>query len=269
MTSAGQQVARELDALVGQAEGAGERMRERGLADARDVLDEQVTARQQARKAQAQLALLAEDDAAERRDGGFHALDAGRVERGRGTVRGRAHAPAPAALTASRRRICSASCASCRSNSAIRSRSLVTTSGGALATKFSLRELRHALVAVLRCARVPLLEARDLRGHVVDQPRERREDRAAVDDGDGARRQFGLRGDDGHRLQVADARDGGAERRDRSGVSWPVRPDVDGRRARVRHVEFAADLADPEHHGLQQLHLPRGLRVLGEVGGGG
>jgi hypothetical protein len=40
----GQQVARELDALVGQAERMGEGVRERGLADARDVLDEQVPA---------------------------------------------------------------------------------------------------------------------------------------------------------------------------------------------------------------------------------
>ena len=44
----GQQVARKLDPLVDESERTCERMRERGLAHAGDVLDQQVTARQQA-----------------------------------------------------------------------------------------------------------------------------------------------------------------------------------------------------------------------------
>ena len=57
-----QQVARELDALVAEPERRGERVRKRGLADAGNVLDQQVTAREQAGEAQANLLLLAEDD---------------------------------------------------------------------------------------------------------------------------------------------------------------------------------------------------------------
>jgi hypothetical protein len=62
--SAGQQVAGELDALEVQAERLGEHVRERGLADAGQVLDQQVAARQQAGEGEAHLCLLAEDDAA-------------------------------------------------------------------------------------------------------------------------------------------------------------------------------------------------------------
>jgi hypothetical protein len=62
-----QQVARELDALVGEAERARQCVRERGLADARDVLDEQVPAGEEARERQAQLPFLAENDPASTR----------------------------------------------------------------------------------------------------------------------------------------------------------------------------------------------------------
>ena len=60
----GQQVAGELDALEMQAERAREHMRERGLADARHVLDQQVAAREQAGQREANLRVLAEDDLA-------------------------------------------------------------------------------------------------------------------------------------------------------------------------------------------------------------
>ena len=61
-----QQVARELNALIAQAERLRERVRERRLADARHVLDEQVAAREQAGERQLQLPALADDDALER-----------------------------------------------------------------------------------------------------------------------------------------------------------------------------------------------------------
>ena len=61
-----QQVARELNALVAQAERLRERVRERRLADAGHVLDEQVAAREQAGERQLELAALADDDALER-----------------------------------------------------------------------------------------------------------------------------------------------------------------------------------------------------------
>ncbi len=60
-----QQVARELDALVAEAERRGERVRKRRLADAGNILDQQVTAGEQAGQAKANLLLLAEDDLVE------------------------------------------------------------------------------------------------------------------------------------------------------------------------------------------------------------
>ena len=60
----GQQVAGELDALVVQVEEGGQEMGEGGLAHARQVLDEQVSAAQQAGHGQAQDPGLAEDDVA-------------------------------------------------------------------------------------------------------------------------------------------------------------------------------------------------------------
>ncbi len=61
----GQQVARELHALVLQAERAGQRMRKRSLAHAGQVFEQQVAAGQHARQRQANLARLAKHDAAE------------------------------------------------------------------------------------------------------------------------------------------------------------------------------------------------------------
>ena len=51
-----------------QAERAREHVRERGLADARQVLDQEMPAREQAGEREAHLLLLAEDDAARRLD---------------------------------------------------------------------------------------------------------------------------------------------------------------------------------------------------------
>ena len=67
----GQQVRGELDALVVEAQQARERVRERGLAHAGNVFDEQVAAREDARHGEADRAFLAEDDLAGLRDDGF------------------------------------------------------------------------------------------------------------------------------------------------------------------------------------------------------
>src|SRR5205085_614287 len=64
----GQEIGGELDALVVEAEEARERVRERGLADAGHVLDQQVAAREDARHREADLPLLAEDHLAGERD---------------------------------------------------------------------------------------------------------------------------------------------------------------------------------------------------------
>ena len=58
-----QQVARELDALELQSERARQRVRQRRLADARDVLDQQMAAREQAGEREPDLLLFAQDDA--------------------------------------------------------------------------------------------------------------------------------------------------------------------------------------------------------------
>ena len=60
-----QHVARELDALELQSERARQHVRERGLADAGNVLDQQVAAREQAGERHADLPFLAENDAAD------------------------------------------------------------------------------------------------------------------------------------------------------------------------------------------------------------
>ena len=57
-----QHVARELDALELQPEGARQHVRQRGLAHAGNVLDQQVAARQNAGERHADLRFLAEDD---------------------------------------------------------------------------------------------------------------------------------------------------------------------------------------------------------------
>jgi len=64
-----QQVAGELNALELQSEHARERERERGLADAGHVLDQQMSARQHAGQRQAQLQFLSEQDGAKRLQG--------------------------------------------------------------------------------------------------------------------------------------------------------------------------------------------------------
>lgn len=61
----GQQVARKLDALVRQAQRFGEGMRQRRLADAGNVFDQEMPASEQAGNTEPQLMLFAEDDAVE------------------------------------------------------------------------------------------------------------------------------------------------------------------------------------------------------------
>ena len=61
----GQQVARELHALPGEAEHVRQRMRERRLADAGDVFDQEVAARDEAREREPHGVWLAEEDAVE------------------------------------------------------------------------------------------------------------------------------------------------------------------------------------------------------------
>ena len=63
-----------------QAERARQRVRERGLADARDVLDQQVAAREQAGERHADLRLLAEDDLAGGLDDARHRRRAGGLQ---------------------------------------------------------------------------------------------------------------------------------------------------------------------------------------------
>jgi hypothetical protein len=72
-----QQVAGELDAVEFQAEGQGERMRQRGLADARHVLDQQVAAGQQASEREAHLLVLADHDLADLARGGMQFVEHG------------------------------------------------------------------------------------------------------------------------------------------------------------------------------------------------
>src|SRR6185312_7937584 len=119
----GQEVARELHALPGKPEHVRQGMRERRLADARNVLDEEVTAREQAREAQPDLIRLAENHLLESLQGGLERLRAGGHE-------------SPSILRT--RASCSFNRAIARSNSTVRSRSCATTAGGALRTKFSL-----------------------------------------------------------------------------------------------------------------------------------
>ena len=78
-----QQVARELDATEGAAERRGERARERRLADARDVLDQQVAARQQRDHRGADRLGLAADDGRDRVLEPADRTDVGRRERRR------------------------------------------------------------------------------------------------------------------------------------------------------------------------------------------
>jgi hypothetical protein len=59
-----QHVGRALDAVEVQAEQFGQDMGQDGLADARQILDQQMAARKQADQGEADLALLAEHDAA-------------------------------------------------------------------------------------------------------------------------------------------------------------------------------------------------------------
>ena len=66
-----QHVAGELDALKVQSQDAGEHVGQRGFADSRQVLDQQVAARQQAGYGESDRPFLAEDDAVDICQDGF------------------------------------------------------------------------------------------------------------------------------------------------------------------------------------------------------
>ena len=129
----GQQIAGELHPLERQAQRAGEGVGERGLADARDVLDQQVPARQQAGEAQADLLLLAENDAVDLREDCVDVSGALRRCRARRRFMRRA--------IAFTRAICAASWPISARSSARRARSLATTSAGAFLAKSPLASL--------------------------------------------------------------------------------------------------------------------------------
>src|SRR5581483_4801330 len=130
-----QQVAGELHTMPGQAQHMSQRVGASGLSHTRDVLDEQVPPRQQTGQAEAHLGGLAEDDGLE---GSHGVLQRRRV----GFYRGQGIHD----YSIPRRR---ASCAlmllTWRSKSAWRSRSVATTSGGALRTKFSFDSFTRVL----------------------------------------------------------------------------------------------------------------------------
>ena len=87
----GQQIGSELDALEGEVQRGGQRMRERGFADSGQVLDQQVAAGQEAGEREAYLGGLAEYDAVDLLLRQFQRGGKGRVERRwRGGDRGEA-----------------------------------------------------------------------------------------------------------------------------------------------------------------------------------
>ena len=75
----GQEVARELHARVPEPEVRGQRLRQRRFADARDVLDQQMPAREQAGEREPQRLGLADEDAAQFGDHRGQALRGGNV----------------------------------------------------------------------------------------------------------------------------------------------------------------------------------------------
>ena len=75
----GQEVARELDARVLEAEGHRERLRQRRFADARDVLDQQMAAREEAGERELERIGFADHDALELRENGGKPLCRGNV----------------------------------------------------------------------------------------------------------------------------------------------------------------------------------------------
>src|SRR2546430_2414654 len=121
-----QQIARELHTLPGESQHMGERVRERGLAHARHVLDQQVPACQQARETQADLVRLAQNDGLERAEHG---------PKGRGVGVGCADGVHSSGRN---RSSCELRPLAVRSSSAARSRPRLTTALGALRTKLSL-----------------------------------------------------------------------------------------------------------------------------------
>ena len=240
-------------------------MRERRLADAGNVLDEQVTAREQARETEAQLRLLAEDDLLER---GNRALD--QVERA-AVGCGRAQGGALHQLGPPRRQPLHAREAphllgelrdlavEIRDTCAL----LVDDVGRRIRDKARVAQLGGGLVAILLRSLPALLEPAQLGRHVVDEPGERCQHGAPVDQRDRARRQRRLRAHDLDRFQVGHARDRSSERGNCVAIVRQVGPDIGRRGPRMRNVELAADLPHAEHDRAQRLDLAAGLVVRG------
>src|ERR1019366_3657847 len=128
----GQQVARELHPLERQAQRLGERMGQRGFAHPRNVLDQQMAARQQAGQAQPYLTVLSQNHLVDlRKNGSDLALRC---------VHGSA-----AVCSAVTRAICAVNCLSSMRSSDSRMRSFSTTSAGALRAKSALSSLPVSL----------------------------------------------------------------------------------------------------------------------------
>ena len=166
-----QQVAGELHALPGQAEHLRQRMRERGLAHAGNVFDQQVAAREQTGEREPHGLRLAEDDAVE---GGQGACERGIGGSGHGATIYRARLRPMTRLqfppSLRTRASCAARLAFCASSSATRARSAATTSGGALRTKFSLPSLALSLAMSDSFFAMRFAQTLDL-GFRVDQAR--------------------------------------------------------------------------------------------------
>src|SRR6185437_14675663 len=137
-----QQIARELHALPGKPQHMRERVRESRLADARNILDEQVAAGEQTGEAEPHLMRLAQNDRPERRERALERSDLG------------LHSSRPRTRASWDSRPARA-----RASSASRSRSVATTSAGAWLAKLSFASLVRTF-AKSCCVRAMCLPSR-------------------------------------------------------------------------------------------------------------
>jgi hypothetical protein len=140
---------------------------------------------------------------------------------------------------------------------------LVDDIGRRVGDKARVGQLGRGLVAILLRSLPALLEPAQLGRHVVDEPGERCQHGAPVDQRYGARRQRRLRAHDLDRFQVGHARDRSSERGNCVAIVRQVGPDICRRGPRMRHIELAANLPHAEHDGAQRLDLAAGLVVRG------
>ena len=218
---------------------------------------------------QPQLLLLAEDDAIELRDRGADQLDRVglRDQCGNGvhSPLGGLHARrcATSALTACS---CCSTSAICRWKLAIRACTSATISAGARSTNFLVAQLLSLPFEILDRLRLALLQTRQLRRRVIDQPGERRGDRALLDAGSRRRRQLRAR----PRRCCSSAilptalitLEAGGERVLVVRVGRLV---VDHNFATLRNIELAADLPRAEDRGLDGGDVALGGRVAAET----